>query len=329
MSAFDVMPDIPLYQPTGLEEALELVERLGKHAWLLAGGQDTFGWLKDRAKTATALIDLNGVAALRGINRSDSDLSIGAMATLSEIQQHPQIQQHYPLLVDAAARVASPQIRNVGTLGGNLCQDARCWYYRRGVDCYRAGGNICYADSPQGMNREHSLFDASRCVAVTPSDTAIALVALDATFIIASRKGSNRVAAKDFFLGPEIDIARMTRLKPGEILVRIELPQAWEGARVTFEKVADRNVWDFALVSLATAFQMEGNKISKARLVCGGVACTPYRLRALEQALTGNTLSENTRQMVRGLATRGAQPLRHNSFKIPLLENLVQRALRD
>ena len=147
--------------------------------------------------------------------------------------------------------MASPQIRNVGTLGGNLVQDTRCWYYRRGLDCYRAGGNLCYADSPEGMNREHALFDASRCVAVSPSDTATALVALDATMIASSVDGTRRIKADDFFVGPDTHITRMTALEPGEILTAVELPDAWAGQRFYFEKVADRDVWDFALVSIA------------------------------------------------------------------------------
>ena len=153
MAAYDVMPDIELYQPASVEDATELAARLKGKAWLLAGGQDTYGWLKDRAKTVEAMIDLKGIDALKGIREIPGGVEIGALTTLTEIVQNPLIGQRYPLLREAAAVVASPQIRNMGTLGGNLCQDTRCWYYRRGLSCYRAGGNICYADSPAGMNR--------------------------------------------------------------------------------------------------------------------------------------------------------------------------------
>ena len=147
--------------------------------------------------------------------------------------------------------VASPQIRNVGTLGGNLAQDARCWYYRRGLSCYRAGGNTCYADTPDAMNREHCVFGASRCVAVSPSDAATAIVALDATMVVQSVAGERTVAAEDFFVGPATHITRMTSLEPGEILTTVRIPAKWAGKKFYFEKVADRNTWDFALVSIA------------------------------------------------------------------------------
>ena len=154
--------------------------------------------------------------------------------TLTEIANDPLITSRYGLLAKAAGVVASPQIRNVGTLGGNLNQDARCWYYRRGLDCYRAGGNICYADSPEGLNREHALFGASRCVAVSPSDTAPTLVALDATMVIASASGTRTVSAQDYFIGPDRDITHMTALNEGEILTAVRLPASWANAEFYF-----------------------------------------------------------------------------------------------
>jgi len=324
------MPDIPLYQPDSLEDALELLARVDG-AWLLAGGQDTCGWLKDRAKSPTLLIDLGRIESLAGIqvDTTTQALRIGAMTTLTDIVQHPIIRERYSLLSDAAARVASPQIRNAGTLGGNLCQDARCWYYRRGLDCYRAGGNLCYADSPQGMNREHCLFGASRCVAVTPSDTASALVALDAILLITGPGKSRRMRAQDFFLGPDQDITHMVRLDPNEILTGIELPASWANARFRFEKIADRKVWDFALVSLASAFKLEGNRIVDVRLVYGGVACVPYRSPALEAALRGKPFAEASAQDAAPIAIAGAEPLNFNGFKLVLMKNLLLRAMRD
>ena len=199
MASFDVMPDVQLYQPAELDDALNLAGQLGDDGWVLGGGQDTYGWLKDRAKQPKAMIDLNGIESLRGIREVDGGVEIGATTTLREIIGNDLINNDFSLLVDAASRVASPQIRNVGTLGGNLSQDARCWYYRRGLNCYRAGGNICYADSPEGMNREHCVFGASRCVAVSPTDTGTALVALDASMVANSSSGERVIAAEDFF----------------------------------------------------------------------------------------------------------------------------------
>lgn len=328
MPSYDVMPDVQLFQPAEVDDALNLADQYGQDGWLLGGGQDTYGWLKDRAKNPTALIDLNGIEALRGIRSTDSGIEIGAATTLRDIIRNDAINDRYSLLSQAASRVASPQIRNVGTLGGNLIQDARCWYYRRGLACYRAGGNLCYADSPEGMNREHALFNASRCVAVSPSDTATALVALDATMIAASLDGERRIAADDFFVGPDTHITRMTSLEPGEILTAVHLPDTWAGQRFYFEKVADRNVWDFALVSIAVAMKMNDDSIADSRFVCGGVACTPHRLRNVEQAARGKSLSAESGDELAGLATAGAKPLNYNHFKMPVMENLVRHAMQ-
>ncbi len=328
MASFDVMPDVQLYKPTELDAALDLADRLGERGWLLGGGQDTYGWLKDRAKNPAAMIDLNGIEALHGVRDTGSDIEIGAATTLREIIGHSVLQERYGLLTAAAARVASPQIRNVGTLGGNLVQDTRCWYYRRGLSCYRAGGNLCYADSPQGMNREHCLFEASRCVAVSPSDTGTALVALEATMIAASIDGERQIPADKFFAGPATHITRMTSLEPGEILTAVRLPAKWAGKRFYFEKVADRNVWDFALVSIAAAMDVNNGSIADSRFVCGGVAATPYRLRKVEKAARGMQLTAESADQLAQLAADGARPLKYNDFKIPLMQNLVRRAVR-
>lgn len=328
MAAHDVMPDIQLYQPVELDDALEILHRYRGEGWLLGGGQDTYGWLKDRAKHPAAMIDLNGIDELRGIREIADGVEIGAVTTLAEVIEDAAIKRQFGLLAQAAARVASPQIRNAATLGGNLVQDARCWYYRRGLDCYRAGGNICYADSPKGMNREHALFGASRCVAVSPSDSATALVALEATMVARSRRGERLIPADGFFVGPNTHITRMTELKPDEILTAIRIPSKWAGKRFYFEKVSDRNVWDFALVSIATAMSVENDIISEARFVCGGVACTPYRLRNVESAAVGKRLSDESAEAVAPLASQGAKALNYNHFKVPLMENLVRRAMR-
>lgn len=328
MASFDVMPDVQLYQPVELDDALNLTEQLGDEGWLLGGGQDTYGWLKDRAKQPKAMIDLNGIESLRGIRETDDGIEIGATTTLREIIRDERINRDYSLLASAAGHVASPQIRNVGTLGGNVSQDARCWYYRRGLNCYRAGGNICYADSPEGMNREHSVFGASRCVAVSPSDTATALVALEASMVAKSSRGERTMRAEDFFAGPDTHITKMTTLKADEILTAVRIPSKWAGKKFYFEKVADRNVWDFALVSIAVAMSMDGDTVADSRFVCGGVACKPHRLRNVEQAARGKSLSEESATEVAALASAGAVPLNYNHFKLPLMENLVRRAMR-
>jgi len=328
MAAHDVMPDIELFQPVTVEDASAIAARLDGAGWILAGGQDTYGWLKDRAKHPGAMIDLAAIEGINGINATASGISIGAMTTLRDVTRDPLIAEKFPILAQAAGRVASPQIRNQGTLGGNVAQDTRCWYYRRGLSCYRAGGNICYANSPEGMNREHALFGASRCVAVSPSDTATALVALDATMVIHRDGREQRVAAEQFFIGPAINITHMTVLRPGDILTHVEIPNTWANTESYFEKVADRDVWDFALVSIAAVMKTNGGVINDSRIVCGAVECVPKRLRSVEQALRGKPRNEQTADAVAGLASSGARTLNHNQFKVPLMENLVRRALR-
>lgn len=324
----DMMPHFDLYQPDTLDAALELAAGLGEQGWLVGGGQDSFDWLKNRVKRTTAVIDLSGITALKGVREAGGGIEIGALTSLSEVENDPLVRARYGLLAAAAGRVASPQIRNAGTLGGNISQDTRCWYYRSGVDCYRAGGNMCYADTPEGQNREHAIFNASRCVAVTPSDTANALVALEASIAIAQRGGERVVSAERFFVGPDVNIRRMTQLVPGEIITAIRLPPKWSGAQFHFEKVADRAAWDFALLSIAAAFKVEGGMIREARLVAGAAACVPHRLAAVEQALVGSSRDAATADRVSRLAADGARPLHYNQFKLPLLENLVRRAVR-
>ena len=202
----DVMPAFELLQPTSAADAQKLLAQHGPDAWIMAGGLDSFDWLKDRIKKPKVVVDLSGVAELRGVRNTTGGIEIGAMTTLTEVVRDPTVRQKYSLLAQAAELVASPQIRNQGTIGGNVSQDARCWYYRAGWPCYRAGGNICYADTPEGRNREHAILHAERCVAVNPSDTAPALIALDAKFVMRTPKGERIVDAEKYFIGPDIDI---------------------------------------------------------------------------------------------------------------------------
>ena len=324
----DVMPAFELAQPTSVDDALALLEQHGTQAWVLAGGMDTFDWLKDRVKRPSVVVDLSGVSELRGIRPYAGGLEIGAMTTLTEVASDSTVRQQYGLLMEAADLVASPQIRNQGTLGGNISQDTRCWYYRGGWSCYRAGGNICYADTPTAMNREHAILGASRCVAVSPSDTAPALVALEAEMVLRRGDRERVVPAEDFFLGPGVDIMRMTVLRPGELLTAIRLPETWAGAQFYFEKVRDREVWDFPLVNVASAIRPAANRIERMRLVVGAVAARPWRLAEVEAAVAGLEINEETAELAGRLAIEAAEPLRHNGYKIPLMRNLVKRAIR-
>jgi len=330
----DMMAAFELYQPDTVKGAVDLLGKFGKDGWAVAGGNDSLDWFKDRIKRPKYVVDLSGIGELRGVREtSDGGVEIGALTTLTDVERNSLIQGRYKVLADAARRVASPQIRNSGTIGGNVCQDARCWYYRYGVNCYRAGGNRCYADTPEGQNREHCLWGADRCIAVSPSDTAPALVALDAKMVVLGPKGERVVGAEDFFIGPNVDITRMTSLEKGDVLTAIRLPAEWSGARFYFEKVADRNTWDFPLVNIAAAMHVSGTsgseKIDKIRIAAGAVQCVPRRLTAVEQVVAGQPKTADTAALAGRSAVNGATPRNFNHFKIPLLQNLVTRAIRD
>ena len=324
----DVMPAFELFQPQSVNDAVGVLNRHGADAWVMAGGMDTFDWLKDRIKKPKVIVDLGMINELRGIKDAAGGLEIGAMTTLTTIANDPLVKERFPLLAEAALIVASPQIRNQGTLGGNVSQDARCWYYRAGWPCYRAGGNICYADTPTAINREHAIFNADRCVAVNPSDTAPALIALDAQFVIKNGDRERVVGADEFFVGPGIDITKLTSLQPGDLLTAIRIPSTWAGKGHYFEKVRDRQVWDFALINIAAAINVSGSTIGDARMVVNGVSATPYRLNAVEAFIKGKARDKATADQAAEMAVEGAVPLLHNAYKIPLMKALVKRAIR-
>ena len=323
----DVMPAFELAQPNSISDAQKLLEQQGENGWVLAGGMDSFDWLKDRIKKPKVVVDLSGIAELKGVRTTADGIEIGAMTTLTEVVQHPVIREKYKLLAESAELVASPQIRNQGTIGGNVSQDARCWYYRAGWPCYRAGGNICYADTPEGRNREHAILHADRCVAVNPSDSAPALIALDAKFVIRTSKGERVVDAEDYFIGPDIDITRLHILRPGDLLTAIRIPSTWAGAQFYFEKVRDRNVWDFPLLNVASAMVVSSGSIERIRLAVNGAAARPLRLKGVEDAVRGKPPNAATGEMAGKLAVQGAVPLQFNAYKIPLMRNLVKRAI--
>ncbi len=331
----DIIPAFELFQPATIDDAVRLVDKYRDDYWVLAGGLDSMDWLKDRLRRPRYVIDLSQIKELVGVKEAGGGLEIGAMTPLTAVATSPLVRDRFGLLAEAAGLVATPQIRNQGTIGGNVSQDTRCWYYRGGWTCYRAGGNICYADTPTAINREHALLFlgevsawAERCVAVSPSDTAPALVALDAQMVIRSARGERVVNAEDYFVGPAIDITRMTVLRPGEVLTSIRIPATWAGAQFYFEKVRDRQAWDFPLVNVASALTGTNQRIEAARLVVGAVSATPKRLANVEQAIVGKPRDEQTADLAGKMAIENASALRYNGYKLPLMRNLVKRAIR-
>lgn len=323
----DVMPAFDLLQPGSIADAQKLLQQHGADAWVMAGGLDSFDWLKDRIKRPKVLVDLSGIEELKGVRATSDGIEIGTMTTLTEVVNNPLVKQHFGLLAQGAELAASPQIRNQGTIGGNVTQDARCWYYRAGWPCYRASGNICYADTPEGRNREHAILHAHRCVAVNPSDSAPALIALDAKFVLQTPKGERVVDAENYFIGPEIDITRLHILQPGDLLTSIRIPSTWAGAQFYFEKVRDRSVWDFPLLNVASAMFVSNGTIERMRIAVNGAAARPLRLKSVEDAVRGKPANTATGEMAGKLAVQGAVPLQFNAYKIPLMRNLVKRAI--
>jgi xanthine dehydrogenase YagS FAD-binding subunit len=324
----DVIPGFELFRPKTVADAVALLDQYKKDAWKLAGGNDSLSWFKDRAKRPKQVVDLTGIGEMKGVKETADGIEIGALTTLTEIENNAIVKKSYRLLADAAGQVASPQIRNTGTVGGNLSQDARCWYYRAGLPCYRADGNTCFADTPEAQNREHAIFDARRCVAVTPSDLAPAMVALDAKMVIRSARGERVVPAEDFFVGPGIDIKNMTQVKPEEVLVSVRIPKTFAGARFYFEKVTDRKTWDFALVNVAAAVKTDaGGVVQDSRVVVGGVACIPRRFAVVEETIKGKKVDQDLAQLAGQATGRGARPLTYTHYKVPLMANLVMRSV--
>jgi xanthine dehydrogenase YagS FAD-binding subunit len=324
-----MMPSFELYQPSTIDDALALLDQFGKDAWVLAGAKDSLNMFKDRVKRPKAVIEITGIESMKGIRETSDGIEIGALTTLTEIETSPLIQAKFRVLADSVRRAASPQIRNAGTIGGNVAQDSRCWYYQDGMPCYRAGGNTCFADTPAGQNREHALFEVDRCISVSPSDSAPALLVLEAKFVIRNSRGERVVDAEDFWIGPKIDITRMTVLKDGDILTAIRIPNTWAGAQFYFEKASDRQTWDFPLVNVASAIRTDGGVITAARVAVGAVENRPRLVRGAGASLSGEQKGEEIAAIVGKTSVRGARPLNFNQYKIPLMQNLVKRAIRD
>ncbi|MGZ8485894.1 MAG: FAD binding domain-containing protein, partial [Candidatus Binatia bacterium] len=239
-----MIPAFAYTRARDLAEALTLVAQPG--ASPVAGGTDLLGCLRDGAMEANHLVSLARLDVLRGVAETgDGSLRLGALTPLSEIARHAAVTTRYPGLAQAAAAVASPQLRNQGTLGGNLCQRPRCWFYRGGYDCARKGGDVCYA--MQGDNRYHAIFGGSTCFIVHPSDTAVALTALGAGVGIAGPKGARQVPIDTFFVGPDEDMRHENVLAAGELVTDVVVPALAAGTRSVFRKVRARGTWDFAL----------------------------------------------------------------------------------
>ena len=299
----------------------------GRTAAIAGGGSDVLGMMKDRLITPDVLVSLRSVRGLDQVKAENGGVTIGGLITLDALSAHPLIRSQYRVLAEAAAGVATPQIRNVATLAGNLCQRPWCWYYRNGFKCFKNGGDTCYSFA--GENQFHAIFGGGPSYIVHPSDTAPALVALDAKFRIVGPSGERVVPASEFFVLPRVNAAHENVLKDDEVLASVTLPRSSAGTRSTYHKIMDREAWTHAVVSAAVVIHVEKNLIGRAAIVLGGVAPIPWRVPAAETLLVGKTITPELAAQAAEAAVAGARPLAKNGYKVPMTQAMVRRTLEE
>jgi xanthine dehydrogenase YagS FAD-binding subunit len=319
------------FNVTKVAQAIALLTKYQEKGALLAGGSDMLAMMKDRVegpkfRPPSYLFDIKGIKELNYIKEQKGGLRIGATTTLSDIASSSLVAAKYPLLSRGAGQVAVPQIRNVGTLGGNLCQRPRCWYFRGRLfkDCFRKGGDNCYA--PGGENQYHAVFGGDNCYMVFPSDMAPALAALNARVEIGGPKGNRLVPVEQFYVRPEKNILNETILAPSEMVLAVEIPAPAAASKGIFLKLKERQAFDFAIVSLAAVITTNGGTVSDARIVLGGVAPFPFRAVRAETALKGKPIKDGMADACKA-AVGGAEPLSGNGYKVKAIQGLIEEAL--
>ena len=325
------MKSFELYEPRTVKEAVDTLSKAGPKAKILAGGSDLVaGVMKDWVEgpgmpLPDALVDVTAIPQLRGIKADQNGVTIGANMTLTEVIESKELNERLPMLVNAAHSVASPLIRNFATLGGNINQRPRCWFLR-GPDfhCYKKGGDTCF--SVTGDNRFHAIIGGELCYIVHPSDTATALLALNAQAKIAGPDGERTVAFDNYFIGPRENVLRENVLQPNELMVEVFIPTPAAGTKQTWMKLKNRDVYDFALVSVAAAFTTENDNWKDGRIVLGGVAPVPYRATGVENQLKGKHVKNSIKQAAATIRTV-ARPMSMNAYKVDIAQNMVERTI--
>lgn len=325
------MKSFELYDTGTVEEAVGLLNKFGPTAKVLGGGSDLVtGVMKDwvRGKGMPypeKLIDITTIPELVGIRIANGSATVGAATTLTSIAESADLKKDWPLLVDAVTSVASPLIRNFGTLGGNLNQRPRCWFFRgENFDCYKKGGDFCFAVT--GDNRYHAIIGGELCYIVHPSDSATALLALNASANVAGPSGRRTVPFDNYFIGPREDVLRENILKQDELLVNVTIPPLAPNTKTAWTKLKDRQVYDFALVSVAAVVTQENGVWKDGRIVLGGVSPVPYRAKVVEQALAGKNIKDNIKTAAATIKTV-ARPMSLNAYKIDIAINLIERTV--
>ena len=315
-----MLPKFTYARASSIDNALAILN--DRPALIHAGGTDLLGCLRDGIFSADTMVSLSAIQELDGIrSAADGSIRIGAMTSIADIAADDSIGRRYEALAQAAAVVASPQLRNQGTLGGNLCQKPRCWYYRSDLDCLRKGGEKCFAY--EGENQYHCIFGGDLCYIVHPSDIAPALAALGAVCRISGLGSSRSVAIESFLVPPREDPRRETVLEVDEIVTEIVLPPPGSGLRSSYRKVRERGAWDFAIAGVALAIVFDGDTVKSADVFLSGAAPIPWRATGVEAAITGKKLNTATIATAAAAAVEGAEPLAKNGYKLPLFEGLL------
>ncbi len=319
-----MLPKFAYVRAGTVEEATQNLAADGAKA--LAGGSDLLGCLRDGVFETPLVVSISGLSQLKGINRTrNGGLRIGAMTRVAEVAADPTINELLPGLAQAASVVASPQLRNQGTIGGNLCQKPRCWYYRGEFNCRRKGGSTCFA--MVGENEYHCLFGGALCYIVHPSDTAPILTALEATLNIAGPRGTRSVPLSEFYVLPADDATKENVLEQGEFVTEVTLPEPAAGLRTSYRKERDRGAWDFSLAGVALAMRMDGGRVSDARVVLSGAAPVPWRSREAEQVIEGQRINAAVATEAAEAAMDDARPLGKNGYKITMFKGIIEEEL--
>ncbi|MBI3732592.1 MAG: xanthine dehydrogenase family protein subunit M [Chloroflexi bacterium] len=325
------MRSFKYYAATSWEDAVAMLSK-NAAAQVIAGGSDLLGWIKDDlngpgAPRADLLIDIRTIPNTSYVKfDAAGGLKLGALTPLVTVAESADVLKNYPGLAKSALSPASPAIRNVGSIAGNLMQRPRCWYLRgKDFACYKKGGDFCFAVT--GENQYHAILEGELCYIVHPSDTAPALIALNASAKVVGPGGAKDVALDKFFIGPRTNVLKETVLEHNELLAEISVPAPAANWKSAFIKVTQRDVYDFAVVSVAVAGQIEGGVWKDGRVVLGGVAPTPYRATAAEDALKGQKIDEKSARNAGDLTLVKARPMSQNAYKVDIAKNLIARAV--
>ena len=308
---------------TSLKEAKKQLS--SDNARIYAGGTDLLGCLGDHVFSVDKIVSISKIKELQGIREAAEGLRIGALTTIAEVAGNPVIQKRYAVLAQAAASVASPQLRNQGTIGGNICQKPRCWYYRGEFLCLRKGGDLCYAVG--GENQFHCILGGDKCYMVHPSDIASALVALQAKVSITGPMGNRTVSIENFHVPPSIDVRKETVLATNEIVTEIFVPSTSAGFKSSYRKVRARQSWDFAIAGVALAVEFSDDRLRQARVVLSAAAPIPWRSIEVEEILTDKQINSKTVAKAVNVVMKNAQPLEKNGYKIPLFKGILEEEL--